>query len=216
VPETLGVWGPGLQLRRCLLLAGKRGGRGQLKAVAPGRLLHVADQLTGTKFLVDTGASYSIFPHKSRRLPSRPKLRGLIGQDIACWREKEMAVSFGGEKYTWSFLLAVVQFPIFGVDFLRANSLIVDAAAGHLIHSKSLRQIPAAEGAIGDGGLYAACLRNSSECSTLPAICPLQTTVSCTSWRLQGRPSPPNFGGWMPPNYRRPRRSSFLWRDRGS
>ncbi len=60
---------------------------------------------------------------------------------------------FGGERYTWSFLLAAVQFPILGVDFLRANSLIVDAAAGRLIHSKSLRQIPAAEGAVGDGDL---------------------------------------------------------------
>jgi hypothetical protein len=53
-------------------------------------------------------------------------------------------------------LLAAVQFPILGVDFLRANSLIVDAAAGRLIHSKSLRQILAAEGAVGDDGLYGA------------------------------------------------------------
>jgi hypothetical protein len=72
----------------------------------------MADQLTGTKFLVDTGASYSIFPHKSKRPPSGPCLRGPGGQDIACWGEKEMAVFFGGERYTWSFLLAAVQFPI--------------------------------------------------------------------------------------------------------
>jgi hypothetical protein len=166
----------------------------------------VADQLTGTKFLVDTGASYSIFPHKSKRPPSGPRLRGPGGQDIACWGEKEMAVFFGGQRYTWSFLLAAVQFPILGVDFLRANSLIVDAAAGRLIHSKSLRQIPAAEGAVGDGGLYAAV------CAAPPAYrdlfaefqrvlnCPLLHTVYCTSWRLQGRPSPPNFGGWTPPS----------------
>ncbi len=117
-----------------------------------------------------------------------------------------MAVFFGGQRYTWSFLLAAVQFPILGVDFLRANSLIVDAAAGRLIHSKSLRQIPAAEGAVGDGGLYAAV------CAAPPAYrdlfaefqrvlnCPLLHTVYCTSWRLQGRPSPPNFGGWTPPS----------------
>jgi hypothetical protein len=109
---------------------GKRAGRGQLNAVAPSRLLHMADQLTGTKFLVDTGASYSIFPHKFKRPPSGPRLRGPGGQNIACWGEKEMTVFFGGERYTWSFLLAAVQFPILGVDFLWANSLIVDAAAG--------------------------------------------------------------------------------------
>jgi hypothetical protein len=49
------------------------------------------------------------------------------------------------------------------VDFLRANSLIVDAAAGRLIHSKSLHQIPVAEGTVGDGGIYAAV------CAALPA-----------------------------------------------
>ncbi len=107
-------------------------------------------------------------------------------------------------------MLAAVQFPILGVDFLRANSLIVDAAVGRLIHSKSLRQIPAAEGAVGDGGLYAAV------CATPPAYrdlfaefqlvlissgeLPLLHTVYYTSWRLQGRPSPPNFGGWTPPS----------------
>ncbi len=54
-------------------------------------------------------------------------------------------------------MLAAIQCPILLVDFLRANSLIVDAAAGRpLIHSKSPRQIPAAEGAVGDGGLFAA------------------------------------------------------------
>ncbi len=55
-------------------------------------------------------------------------------------------------------MLAAVQFPILGVDFLGANSLIVDAAASRLIHLKSLRQILAAEGAVGDDGLsYTQC-----------------------------------------------------------
>jgi hypothetical protein len=74
-----------------------------------------------------------------------------------------MVVFFGGKRYTLSFLLAAVHFPISGLDFLRANSFIVDAAAGRLIHSKSLRQIPAAEGAVGNGSLYAAV------CPRLPA-----------------------------------------------
>jgi hypothetical protein len=78
----------------------------------------VADQLTGTEFLVDTGASYSIFSHESQRPPSGPWLRGSGGQEIACWGEKEMAVFLGSKRYTWSFLLAAVQFPILGVDFL--------------------------------------------------------------------------------------------------
>jgi hypothetical protein len=167
----------------------------------------VADQLTGTKFLVDTGASYSIFSHKSRRPPSGPRLRVPGGQDIACWGEKEMAVFFGGERYIWSVLLAAVQFPILGVDFLHANSPIVDAAAGRLIHSKSLLQIPAAEGAVGNGSLYVAVcaappahrelFAEFQRGSTHSGTCPLLHTVCYTSWRQRGHPSPPNFGGWM-------------------
>jgi hypothetical protein len=111
---------------------------------------------------------------------------------------------------------------------LSADLLTHCAAASGLIQLKSLRQIPVAEGAVGNGGLYASVCaappayrdlqysRNFSMCSTLPVTCPVLNMVCYTSWRRQGRQSPPNFGGWVPLNRGRPRRSSCLWRGRGS
>ncbi|MFO0000703.1 MAG: hypothetical protein ACK559_06215, partial [bacterium] len=60
--QALAVWRRGHVLPSALQLAGKRRRRGQLNAVAPGELLHLTDELSGQRFLVDTGASYSIFP----------------------------------------------------------------------------------------------------------------------------------------------------------
>ncbi len=48
-------------MRGCVFLAGKLAYRGFLNAVTPGRLVHVLDQTSNRRFLVDTGASYSIF-----------------------------------------------------------------------------------------------------------------------------------------------------------
>jgi hypothetical protein len=61
---------------------------------------------------VDTGASYSIFPHTSSAAPSGPKLRGAAGQLIPCWGEKTFDLSFQGRRFSWTFLLAAVSFPI--------------------------------------------------------------------------------------------------------
>jgi hypothetical protein len=64
---------------------GNGGAGGQLNAVAPGELLHLTDKLSGRRFLVDIGASYSIFPHQSSQPVCGPVLKGPGGQTIACW-----------------------------------------------------------------------------------------------------------------------------------
>ncbi len=58
------------------LLLGKLGRLGRLNAVVPGSLVYLVDQLSNRRFLVDTSASYSIFPHQSSSPPSGPRLRG--------------------------------------------------------------------------------------------------------------------------------------------
>ncbi len=70
------------------LQLGKLAVRGCLNAVAPGRLVHIEDQISGRRFLIDTGASYSIFPHKSSAPPTGPHLKGPSGQHIVCWGEQ--------------------------------------------------------------------------------------------------------------------------------
>jgi hypothetical protein len=116
---------------------GKLAIQGRLNAVAPGALVHIQDQLSKRRFLVDTGASFSIFPHHSSAPASGPVLSGPSGKTIPCWDEKFLTLSFHGKTFTWTFLLAAVQFPILGVDFLRHYKLLVDPAANRLVDTRS-------------------------------------------------------------------------------
>ncbi len=114
-------------------MAGKLDVPGRLNAVAAGSLVYVTDQASSRRFLIDTGASFSILPHQSSARPSGPNLSGPDGQPIACWGDRTLHLVFSGQQFKWTFLLADVKFPIIGVDFLRAHMLIVDPAAGRLL-----------------------------------------------------------------------------------
>jgi hypothetical protein len=100
--------------------------------------VHITDQLTQRRFLVDTGAAYSVFPHSSTSPPRGPALSGAAGQPIPCWGERHFRLSFGDQLFDWPFLLAAVQFPIIGVDFLRHFGLLVDPAANQLVDRQTL------------------------------------------------------------------------------
>jgi hypothetical protein len=66
------------------------------------------DDISKRRFLCDTGASYSVFPFRSTEPPLGPALTGPDGQQILCWGEKQLALSFHGVSFTWIFLLADV------------------------------------------------------------------------------------------------------------
>jgi len=68
-------------------------------------------------------------PFSSPAQQSGPRLTGADGLYIPCWGERQMALIFHGRIFEWPFLLAKVQFPIIGVDFLRHFRLLVDPAA---------------------------------------------------------------------------------------
>ena len=116
-------------------LVGKLGGPGRLNAVAAGQLIHMLDQVSNRRFLVDTGASYSILPHVSSLPASGPKLYGPAGQPIPCWGERLVQLRFQDLDFSWKFLLANVAFPILGVDFLRAHKLLIDPVDNALLDS---------------------------------------------------------------------------------
>ncbi len=117
MPFPLEVWRGGPILREALLVAGKLVRRGQINAVAPGRLVHFVDETSQRRFLVNTGAAYSIFPYSSPGKQSGPRLTGAYGLHIPCWGERRLSLTFHGRLFVWPFLLAKVQFPIIGVDF---------------------------------------------------------------------------------------------------
>ncbi len=80
--------------------------------IAPGQLVYITDQLTQRRLLVDTGAAYSVIPHSSTSLPNGLALAGATGRPIPYWGEKQFHLFFCGQAFSWSFLLAAVQFLI--------------------------------------------------------------------------------------------------------
>jgi hypothetical protein len=88
------------------------------------------------KFLVDTVASYSLFPHKSTQFPFSPILKTPNGMAIPSWGESVKPMAFDNKCFTWSFLLADIEFPILGADFLIHFKLVVDLANGHFVRCK--------------------------------------------------------------------------------
>jgi hypothetical protein len=60
-------------------------------------LIHIKDQATGRRFLVDTGASYSIWPHKS----TAP-----AGQPMQCLDKCLIHQTFQAQVFSWPFILA--------------------------------------------------------------------------------------------------------------
>ena len=103
-------------------------------AIHPSKLTYVVDTNNGTSFLVDTSSSYSIIPHSSHHPPSGPLLKAANRQQIPCWGWRQVSLYFGSRHYSCSFLLAVVDFNILGVDFLQHFQLTVDVAAKQLWH----------------------------------------------------------------------------------
>ncbi len=57
-----------------------------------------------------------------------------------------MSERVNGQQFSWDFLLAEVEFPILGVDFLHHYKLAVDAAAAQLLHTETLQQLDTSTG----------------------------------------------------------------------
>ena len=91
----------------------------------------------------DTGAANSILLHQSSTLPSGPPLAGPNGRPIACWGDKPVQLFLDNRRFQWTFLLAAVQCPIIGVDFIRAHHLLVDPFNNRLLDLSTFRSLKA-------------------------------------------------------------------------
>ena len=116
----LRLWPRSQTLHQTLQLDGKLEPPGRLNAAAPGLLVHVQDQLSGRRFLVDTGAAFSILPHQASTPATGQGLVGPNGSTIPCWWESSVKLQLAGQLFTWNFLLADVSMAILGIDFLQA------------------------------------------------------------------------------------------------
>ena len=112
------------------------------------RLLHVTDPLTRHGFLIDTGAEVSVLPATSadRRRPSQPEhtLRAVNGSSITSFGTQSLSVSLGlRRRFQFVFVIADVEQPIIGADFLHHHRLTVDLRARRIMDSVTQLSSPA-------------------------------------------------------------------------
>ena len=134
---------------------------------SPASLAHAVDQISGMKFLVDTGAAYSAIPHSSPVPARRPPLRGTGGSAIHCWGAITRTVKFVGQEFKWLFLRAPVQLPLLGADFLRANKCLVDLDGESVLVKNSGFKIPTS--AVSGAAIFASVSGPASPTSPVPA-----------------------------------------------
>ena len=108
-------------------------------------MLYVKDDLSGRRFLVDTGARVSVFPASgkdTRSLATDLLLQAANGSQIKTYGERKMTISFNNKQFQWKFIIAAVTQPLLGADFLNAHSLLVDLRGQRLIDSATFSSFP--------------------------------------------------------------------------
>ena len=102
-------------------------------------LFFIHDHTSNTRFLVDTEAEVSVCPlspfdrqHKSRNLT----LQAANNTSICKYSTKLIALKLELHRsFKQVFIIADVQYPIIGIDFLQCHKLLVD------VHNKCLLDI---------------------------------------------------------------------------
>ena len=105
------------------------------------RRLFVTDRHTGRRFLVDTGADVSVIPAPPRFRHSPPSLTlsAANGTPIPTHGQRLVHLDLGLRRvFQWLFLLAEVNKPILGTDFLSHFNLLVDIRGKRLVDGSLL------------------------------------------------------------------------------
>ena len=107
-------------------------------------LLFLLDEVSGKKFLVDTGAEMSVIPatrEDERTRPLGPCLSAANGSSIKTYGTRTLPICFASKIYRWTFTIANVSRPLLGADFLRSNSLLVDLKWKRVIDAETYHSV---------------------------------------------------------------------------
>ena len=104
-------------------------------------LIYLTDTLSNHRFLIDTGATISLFHHRSKGKPSSLQLIAANGQSIPSWGSHIIPLQFGNCRFKWDFKLAAVHQALLGTDFLKTFNLLVDVAGKQVLDASSLQII---------------------------------------------------------------------------
>ena len=109
-------------------------------------LFFIYHRISNCSFLVDTGAEVSVLP-----LPSHERFFNNPGPALVAANGSSSIKTYGKRTVTielpigwfqWTFVLANVSKPLLGVDFFRANSLLVDMQHYRLVNAKLFTSTP--------------------------------------------------------------------------
>ncbi|XP_059096674.1 uncharacterized protein LOC131891166 [Tigriopus californicus] len=123
----------------CKLSKHVKKGNKETDSVAPSRATQHnrgrADNTSGRRYLVDSGAEVSVIPPtKAER--SKPLTRPLTAANkttISTWGYRTIPLALGPRTRTWRFIVADVSTPIIGNDFLRSFGYLLDVRGQRLV-----------------------------------------------------------------------------------
>ena len=100
-----------------------------LPTLSPSKLLYVADKRNKCKYLIDTGAAVSVLPKSCANRTDTGSLPLVAANNttITTYGTSKCVVDIGLKReYDWTFIIADIEQPIIGADFLIHYSLLVD------------------------------------------------------------------------------------------
>ena len=93
------------------------------------RLFYITDRISGLHFLIDTGAAVSVIPPSPSERTHKHSLhlQAVNHTSISTYGSQSLTLDLGLRRtFRWAFIIAEVQKPIIGADFLHHFSLLVD------------------------------------------------------------------------------------------
>ena len=99
-----------------------------MAASASSTVFFLEDKNLGHRFLVDTGAARSLFPHTlcKKRKPAAETMRAANNTRIKTYGNINIDLTLDDKAFPWTFTVADVFLPILGADFIAHYNLLVD------------------------------------------------------------------------------------------